>query len=65
MIKCNSLSYNLRKFSTHQTEKYIYLCLITVGKFPAPWGGISPRYLENTVSAGHCKTKTSREACES
>jgi hypothetical protein len=35
-----------------------------MGKFPAPWGGISPRSLESTVSVGHCKTKSSREACE-
>ena len=36
-----------------------------MGKFPAPWGGISLRFPKSTVSVGHCKTKTSRAACES
>jgi hypothetical protein len=25
-----------------------------MGDFPAPWGGTCPRFLENTVSEGHC-----------
>jgi hypothetical protein len=40
-----------------------YISLNHYGYIPRPLGRYLSSVLESTVYAGHCKTKTSREAC--